>query len=120
MTQPKNMEQLKKEAREELNNIIPVEGEIQELDKGVDDIATVFMGASMQTQRVPLEVLIESYITQAHCSGRESMRDECVDIIDEEMKKEHATATKDEFHSGRFWGVKDLQQTIATALKEKL
>ena len=111
MTQPKNMEQLKKEAREELNNIIPVEGEIQELDKGVDDIATVFMGASMQTQRVPLEVLIESYITQAHLSGRESMRDECVEGARAEMIDIETNENSEIAHN-------DACKTIVSALKK--
>lgn len=92
-------EELKKKVREELDKIIPVEGEMQELGKGVDDIATVFMNASMQTQRVPLEALVETYIDKA--IALQKKRDaEKIDIATQSLSELQRLLKQNEWATG--------------------
>ena len=92
--QPKDMEQLKKEAREEIEKA----RESSHFDRGYGK--STFGDENLYS-------LTDQYIDQAHRSGRESMRDECV----EKVKKEAATYKKVYLSA-------DFGRALASALKK--
>ena len=63
MTQPKDMEQLKKEARDIIDTILNGQG---------------FLSRKRHLRK-SLKSLLDHSINKAHLAGRESMRDECVE-----------------------------------------